>query len=716
METWDVKRTAEWLCQITRDKKYATACEKKGINGQALLLLADRRDNQLASALDLKKGPLKVLMNDLKPYLESFKQSMLQKARCSSKALKEWTVQELCNWLREQSFPEECVAVVKIEEIDGRALLLLREDGELKDSLQLKEGPWIVLEHELFFLLEERGDIKTETTSRISTNENTKSMPVLVQKGMVETKELLTSEQPSVGAIPEVRHEVVLSEKDEKLALLRNSLNLDIGNSKTTDNTKECVIRSIFVKRGKDSNALEKLLNFVVITKEEMGEDKPRKLWSKIVEKTSEWMKLLPENDFKSFLWDSESDSFVHAHSAKNVALREGRVFQIPLEKLSDEYKQGVFIIMVDKQLLDDKTTYNFFLDRKCKKISYSVKLTIKSKYHGAFDPESPSQDFKLIRYFKSLLTAADECGKNVNIPPPTDLPKLSVHGALSNQTLRPFGDSEFEGRYYNEGWVLPAWESGSKDLISPVHEFKLLRRFDKSSDEDTIKKFLNETVRFGCACLNERTNGTIHFGVADEVAKQARGHHPREIVGTSVTDKPKYNSMLVEYIRKCFEGASKSIVLNCIRPPVFIPVKEKAAKEPFSDKVVIEVDIVPSFSYCANQTFRVGLISLGKGKEKAVPYIRVGSQTHVIVEEQEMEEYLERRPQLDEERNKQEDLYSKQVLEKPDGLKHLHVKLKRLLCANKNVLDSSVYPILVLSKPGSNMNQEYLEKTFRCI
>ena len=718
METWDVKRTAEWLCQITRDKKYATACEKKGINGQALLLLADRRDNQLASALDLKKGPLKVLMNDLKPYLESFKQSMLQKARCSSKALKEWTVQELCNWLREQSFPEECVAVVKMEEIDGRALLLLREDGELKDSLQLKEGPWIVLEHELFFLLEERGDIKTETTSRISTNENTKSMPLLVQKGMVETKELLTSQQPSVGAIPEVPHEVVLSEKDEKLALLRNSLNLDIGNSKTSDNTKECVIRSIFVTRGKDSNALEKLLNFVVITKEEMGEDKPRKLWSKIVEKTSEWMKLLPENDLKSFFWDSESDSFVHAHSAKNVALREGKVFQIPLEKLSDEYKQGVFIIMVDKQLLDDKTTYNFFLDKKCKKISYSVKLTIKSKYHGAFDPESPSQDFKLSRYFKSLLTAAGECGKNVNIPPPTDLPKLSVHGALFNQTLRPFGDSEFEGRYYNEGWVLPAWESGSKDLISPVHEFKLLSRFDKSSDEDTIKKFLNETMRFGCACLNERTNGTIHYGVADEVAKNARGHHPREIVGTSVTDKPKYNSMLVEYIRKCFEGASKSIVLNCIRPPVFIPVKEKAAKEPSSDKVVIEVDIVPSFSYCANQTFRVGLIRRGKRKEKekAVPYIRVGSQTQAILEEQEMEEYLERRRQLDEERNKQEDLYSKQVLEKPDGLKYLHVKLKRLLCANKNVLDSSVYPILVLSKPGSNMNQEYLEKTFRCI
>ena len=453
METWNVKRTAEWLWQITRDQKYAITCEKKGISGRALLLLADRRDNQLVSILDLKKGPQKVLMNDLKPYLESFKQSMLQKARCSSKALKEWTVKELCNWLREQSFPEECLAVVKMEEIDGRALLLLREDGELKDSLQLKEGPWIVLEHELSLLLEERDDIKTETTTKISSNENTQLMPVLVHKEMAETKEFQTSEQPSAGDIPEVPPKVVLSEEDEKLALLRNSLNLDIGNSKTFDNTTECVVRSIFVKRGKATNALEKLLNFIVISKEEMDEDKPRKLWSKIVEKTSEWMKLLPENDFESFFWDSESDSFVHAPSAENVALRDGKVVQIPLEKLSDdEYKQSVFIIMVDKQLLDDKKTYNFFLDRKCK-FSYSVKLTVKSKYHGAFDPNSPSQDFKPSRYFKSLLTAADQSGKTINIPPPTDPTKLSVQNALSYQPLRPFGDSEFEGRCYNEGW-----------------------------------------------------------------------------------------------------------------------------------------------------------------------------------------------------------------------------------------------------------------------
>ena len=703
-----MKSTAEWLCQIGLNKKYAITCEENDVSGRSLLMLASRGDGQLMSVLGLKTGPQTILMKHLEPHLIAFKEKSSETAQ-RSKPLKKWNVEELCSWLRKLVLPEECLTLVHTEEIDGQALLFLREDGKLKDFLQLKEGSWIVLERELSLLLEERGDANTGTSAPISTNENTQLMPVLVPKEMAK------SEKPCAGAIPKVPPKVVLSEEDGKLALLRNSLNLDIGNSKTSNNTKQCVMRSIFVKRGKATNALEKLLNFIVITKEEMDEDKPRKLWSKLVEKTSEWMKLLPENDFESFFWDTESDSFVYEPSAKNVALRAGKVSQIPLEKLSDdEYKQSVFIIMVDKQLLDDKKTYNFFFDKKCK-ISYSLKLTIKSKYHGAFDPDSPSRDFKPSIYFNSLMADAAKFGKTVNIPPPTDPKKPSVHIVLANQTLRPF-DSEFKGGYYNEGWVLPSWETGSKDLITPVHEFKLLRQFVKSSDEDTVKKFLYETMRFACGCLNERTNGTIHYGVADEVLEQACGYEPREIVGTSVTDKPKYNSMLVEYIRKCFVGDSKSIVLNCVRPPVFIPVKEKAAKEPSSDKVVIEVDIVPSYSFCVNETFKVGFKSLGKGKEEVVPYIRCGSETQAIVEVQKMEEYSERRPKLDEERRKREEGYAKPVWKKPDDLKHLHYKLKRLLCANKNVLDSSVYPILVLSKPGPNMNQEYLEKTFRFI
>ena len=713
METWDVTRTAEWLCQIGLDKKYAITCEEKSVSGRAMLLLASGGDNQIMSALGLKMGPQAILMKALEPHLRAFKENKLETAQ-RSKPLKEWDIEDLCSWLRELVLPEECLTLVQTEEINGQALLLLRESGKLKESLQLKEGSWIVLEHELSVLFVERGDIKTETTTRIFTNKNTQLMPTLKLKEVAEFKEPLAAKQHSIEESLEIPPKVVLSKEEQELSLIRDSLKLDINNTKTSENTKECVVRSIFVKRGKGVNALEKLFKFIVITKEEMDKDKPRKLWSKIIEKTTEWIKLLPENDSKSFVRESGSDTFVHVPSGENLSLRDGKVVQIPLGNISDdEYKQSVFILLVDKQLLEEKKTYTFFYDKKLKN-SYSIRVNAKSNYHAAFDPNSQGLDLKWSKYFRSLMTDAGE-SHIVACPPQADPTKVPVCSSPPKQPPRPF-NNDFEGKYYMEGWVLPCWETGSKDLVTPAHELKLLRRSSNDSDEGTFKKFLFETLRFACGCLNERTNGTIHFGVADEVEGQTCGYQPREIVGTWVTDKPRYNEKLTEFIDKCFVGDSRSNVHNCIRPPVFIPVKGRNG-ELYSDfNVVIEVDIEPSYSICAGEIFKVGFKNLGRGKEEDLAYIRHGSQTQAIVDMKQMEDYIRNRlPKLDEERKMREQ-HAVIDVGKQVSQKRLYDKLKRLLCANSDVLDSSVYPILVLSKPGANMDQEFLDKTFHFI
>ena len=714
METWDVTRTAEWLCQIGLDKKYAITCEEKSVSGRALLLLASGGDNQIMSVLGLKMGPQAILMKGLEPHLLAFKANKPE-TRQLSKPLKEWNIEELCSWFREIVLPEECLTLVQTEEINGQALLLLRESGKLKESLQLKEGSWIVLEHELSLLFLERGDIKTETTTTIFTNKNTQLMPTLERKEIAELKEPLAAKQHSFEETLEIPPKVVLSREEQKLSLIRDSLKLDISSATTSENTTDCVVRSIFVNRGKRANALEKLFNFVVITKEELDKEKPRKLWSKIIEKTTEWMKLLPENDAKPFFRESGSDSLLHVPSGKNLVLTDGKVEQIPLGRLSiDEFKQSIFIIMVDKQLLNEKTAYIFSLDKKSKS-SYSVKLTAESKYHGAFDPKRPSDDFKPSKYFKSFLTAADESAKTVNNPSQAGPVKPSAHISLPYQTQRPF-NSEFEGKYYNEGWVLPAWESGSKDLITPVHEFKLLRRFGNNS-KDMIKKFVYETLRFACGCLNGRTNGIIHFGVADEEEAQARGYYPRQIVGSLVTDKPTFSKKLTEFIDKCFVGDSRSNVHNCIRPPVFIPVKSTDVKLPDNNKVVIEVDIEPRYSLCAGEEFNVKFAGLDRGKVEATAYIRHGSETKAIVDPQEMRVYMKKIPKLDEDRKKREqESNAAQCVGKEDSLKQLHSKLKTLLCSNKTFLDSSLYPILVLGKTSTAMNQQFLDQNFSFI
>ena len=75
------------------------------------------------------------------------------------------------------------------------------------------------------------------------------------------------------------------------------------------------------------------------------------------------------------------------------------------------------------------------------------------------------------------------------------------------------------------------------------------------------------------------------------------------------------------------------------------------------------------------------------------------------------------RRPKLDKERKcRERENNSIQRMEKKDSHKYLYGKLTRLMCANKKVLDSSVYPILVLSKPDVSMNQDFLSETFEFI
>jgi len=104
METWEVEKTASWLCQIGLDKKYAAICQKEDINGRALLLLA-RDANQLLSVFQLKKGPHTILMKHLKPHLETFEPAKPQTTQKSTRVMNEWTPKELSSWLREIGIP-----------------------------------------------------------------------------------------------------------------------------------------------------------------------------------------------------------------------------------------------------------------------------------------------------------------------------------------------------------------------------------------------------------------------------------------------------------------------------------------------------------------------------------------------------------------------------------------------------------------------------------
>ena len=98
------------------------------------------------------------------------------------------------------------------------------------------------------------------------------------------------------------------------------------------------------------------------------------------------------------------------------------------------------------------------------------------SKYHASFDPKLASQDLRYSKHFKSLLESVCDLSSGLLTPPlPSPQEASPAQSSPQVQTLTPFGDEVSSISFYQEGFVLDAWETGPKDLIKPVHEFKLM-------------------------------------------------------------------------------------------------------------------------------------------------------------------------------------------------------------------------------------------------
>ncbi|XP_071752190.2 sterile alpha motif domain-containing protein 9-like [Centroberyx gerrardi] len=179
------------------------------------------------------------------------------------------------------------------------------------------------------------------------------------------------------------------------------------------------------------------------------------------------------------------------------------------------------------------------------------------------------------------------------------------------NQSGRPCKPYPFH-RYhdtcrYTENSILDVTESGASDYIEPCHEYKA---FINTSDENKMRKFTTEVIRFAAACMNSRTNGTIHFGVGDK-PEFIHG----EVLGVDVKDKEAYENALNDAINGYFEHKHKKTAKMCIKPPRFVGVLNKDMTS--SVKCVIEVDIVPDSMICKENIYHISL-ETKKAKKKA--------------------------------------------------------------------------------------------------
>uniref|UniRef100_A0A8B9BVH2 SAM9L protein n=1 Tax=Anser brachyrhynchus TaxID=132585 RepID=A0A8B9BVH2_9AVES len=275
-----------------------------------------------------------------------------------------------------------------------------------------------------------------------------------------------------------------------------------------------------------------------------------------------------------------------------------------------------------------------------------------------------------------------------------------SQHPTRNMCMPHPF-DNFSDGTRYIQHHMLNVPETGPLNLIDPAHEFKLLSNTENALEEDIKMKFSNEVFRFAAACMNSRTNGTIHFGIRD---------NPHgEIEGIKVTKKEAYIDHFDRYIEKYFDEQYIGAAKACIRQPRFVEVL--LPNGTLSDTFVIEIDVVPRHSICNTKYFCTNTYDFkSKCCRKAV-FIRDGASSKNIKNTNEFEKFKSNLTLLADSRKRAEEEHNlKQKKTMNEGL-----KLVSLLTGNRDMLDDSYYDyyILVTNKchPSQTSHLDFLQE-----
>ncbi|XP_073416896.1 sterile alpha motif domain-containing protein 9-like [Dendrobates tinctorius] len=267
-------------------------------------------------------------------------------------------------------------------------------------------------------------------------------------------------------------------------------------------------------------------------------------------------------------------------------------------------------------------------------------------------------------------------------------------HTHNSGSNFRSF-DKEVENFTYVKGQVLPP-ESGVEDMITPCHEYKSFITASKLDRQRLQAKFAAEVIKFACACLNVRTNGTIHFGVMDSKEDKRSTHG--QIMGIPVKERDMYVDAL-DYIERCLKGEHEA-ARACIRTPKFIEVIDKGGKD---QRFVVEVDVVPDSDSVKGRAFHASLPKYSEKSnkvslEKKNYFRRIGAKSEPVPED-DIVQFIQKLENLDKARKKAE---QKVTCDNPT-IEDLGRKISVLLTDGKKYINNSLRYILVTNQCTEN-------------
>ncbi|KAL3862140.1 hypothetical protein ACJMK2_008130 [Sinanodonta woodiana] len=264
-------------------------------------------------------------------------------------------------------------------------------------------------------------------------------------------------------------------------------------------------------------------------------------------------------------------------------------------------------------------------------------------------------------------------------------------------ETFRKFAQPASDTDVYKKGGVLTSSVSGSYNLIDPVHRFMATPKSFSVNQEQWLSK---EMVKFAAACLNSRTNGTIHFGVemSDE-GDECRG----EIKGIRVSNVDNVRKEFSFSLEKCFNKEQFGIVRKCTGNPQFIPVVEEDLKKML---FVVEVDVEPMSIYTKTELFAIMFPPYGPCKRSVFAYD--SSLIKLTELDSDMEiQLLEETKELAETRKQREE----RAVQYTNSEYDLGFHLRRLVTKGNKYISDELFPVLFVGPLAKNMDMKFLEK-----
>ncbi|OWF34788.1 Sterile alpha motif domain-containing protein 9-like [Mizuhopecten yessoensis] len=237
-------------------------------------------------------------------------------------------------------------------------------------------------------------------------------------------------------------------------------------------------------------------------------------------------------------------------------------------------------------------------------------------------------------------------------------------------------------------------------NLIQPIHMFIDYNDSDLQNIEARLARL---TMNFASACMNDRTNGTIHFGIK---ALTDDGQMDGEIVGIRA-DKDKCNNAIKLCLREQFFEDQIEMAWKCIRSPQFIRVVESGNNPPC---FVVEIDVVPHAALLEDEAVFVRETNMPDSKPTLLR-LKEGTSTPEIQNDEQIRQYMKIKSRLHKQRKDEE--------EKPQYVQlneNLRQKFLNVFSGGDSFLTDETYNILITSPGDENLKNEIAENNLEFV